>query len=107
MGRLSNNNGDRKQLTLKYQLLPVRHRRKKARQKSSNWDSRSKRPNKKPMVTVGLDPPRMRKNKQYLGSKRPDTKTRVTVGVEQTTENTAEIHFPTKTDLGSSEISPK
>ena len=30
-----------------------------------------------------------------------------TVGVEQMTENTEEIHSPTKTNLGSSEISRK
>ncbi len=69
-----------------------------------NWDSRSKRHSKKPVVTVGLDLSKVRKNKQHLGTKRPNTKIREIVGVDQLTENTGEIHSPTKTDLDLSEI---
>ena len=44
---------------LKYQLQPVRQKRGWTRQKSSNWDSGIRCPNQKPVVIVGLDPPKV------------------------------------------------
>jgi hypothetical protein len=50
MGLLSNSTGNRKKKPLSCQM-------------PRNWDSRSRRHSKKPVVTVGLDPPKMRKKK--------------------------------------------
>ncbi len=59
------------------------------------------------MVTVGLDPPRMRNKIRHLESVRPNTKIKVIVGVEQTTENTEGTYYPIKRDLKTNVISRK
>ncbi len=63
MGRLINSSGDRKKPLLTCQLQLVGHKRKVTRGNSCNWSSTNKSPNKKTMVMVGLDPPRMRNTK--------------------------------------------
>jgi hypothetical protein len=50
MGQQNINIGNRKKQTLSCQML-------------RNWGNRSRRHSKKPVVTVGLDPPKMRKKK--------------------------------------------
>jgi methyl coenzyme M reductase gamma subunit len=80
METLSNSSGDRKQLLLTYQLQQVRHRRRRTRIKPNVWCNKSRSPNKKTIVVVG---------------------------VEQPTENTEEIHPPMETDPELNEISRK
>ena len=94
MGLLSNSSGNRKKQSLSCQIL-------------RNWDSRSRKHSKKPVVTVGPDLLKVRKYKWHLGTKWPNKIIREIVGVEQLTENTEEIHSPMETDPESNEISRK